>query len=364
MGRAGPSGTTRPVPAKTAESRPFDTAILVIADPAVQADLKLRADQKRQVEAFLEKVGPSLWVMRDWSFDQSRDRLEPLIRQTESSVRAVLTKSQRQRLQQIMLQQRGPEALLRPEIAQVLAISAGQLGQLRSVVDETRRSVEQLGRIPKDASAATEHDRAAHNLRIGEQDRILAILTDAQEKSWTALRGRRFAFSSLQPFSVPTPELQGAEAKDTWVNSEPLSLAGLRGQVVVVHFWTFGCGNCIHNYPWYRAWQRDFAPRGVTVIGIHTPETPGERDVARVRQKAKDNGLVFPILIDNQRRNWEAWGNSVWPSVYLVDRRGRVRYWWYGELKWGGREGEKLMRERIEEFLAEPAISPAQTGPG
>jgi hypothetical protein len=89
------------------------------------------------------------------------------------------------------------------------------------------------------------------------------------------------------------------------------------------------------------------------VLGVHTPEVDRERDVENVRRDATDADLTFPILIDNQKLNWDAWGNSMWPSVYLVDKRGYVRYWWYGELNWQGAEGEKLLRKRIEELLAE-----------
>ena len=73
-------------------------------------------------------------------------------------------------------------------------------------------------------------------------------------------------------------------------------------------------------------------------------------DVRVVGAKA---GLEFPIVIDNQKRNWDAWGNSMWPSTYLIDKEGYVRYWWYGELNWKGAEGEALLRKRIEELLAE-----------
>ena len=80
-----------------------------------------------------------------------------------------------------------------------------------------------------------------------------------------------------------------------------------------------------------------------------------ERDAARVRVEAEGEDLRFPILIDNDHRNWDAWGNSMWPSVYLIDKRGDVRYWWYGELNWQGADGEKRLRQRIEELLREDA---------
>ena len=111
-----------------------------------------------------------------------------------------------------------------------------------------------------------------------------------------------------------------------WINSEPLSLKGrLRGQVVVIHFWTNGCSNCVNNYPHYRARQERDAGKDVAIIGIHTPETEGERDLARIKRQAEKNGLKFPIVVDNDGTNWRVWKNQVWPTVYVVDRQGVVR---------------------------------------
>lgn len=138
-----------------------------------------------------------------------------------------------------------------------------------------------------------------------------------------------------------------------WLQSKPLTLASLRGQVVVVHFWTFGCVNCIHNYPAYKAWQQKYAGKGVTIVGIHTPEFQGEADVKRIRAKAEENGLKFPIAVDNGGRNWKNWKNRYWPSIYLIDKKGLVRYRWEGELDSARTKGERLMRQRIEELLAE-----------
>ena len=72
-----------------------------------------------------------------------------------------------------------------------------------------------------------------------------------------------------------------------------------------------------------------------------------------VRQKAKENELLYPIAIDNDARTWKAWANTMWPSTYVIDKNGYVRAWWYGELNWQGAEGEKFMREKIEQLLAE-----------
>ena len=102
-----------------------------------------------------------------------------------------------------------------------------------------------------------------------------------------------------------------------------------------------------------RGWQERFGKKGLTVIGMHTPETKRERSIDNVRAKVKENGMTYPIAVDNDRRNWKAWSNHVWPSVYLIDKKGRVRYWWYGELNWRGATGEAYLRGRIEELLAE-----------
>jgi thiol-disulfide isomerase/thioredoxin len=126
----------------------------------------------------------------------------------------------------------------------------------------------------------------------------------------------------------------------------------LQGQVVVVHFWTFGCINCIHNYPVYKAWQEKYAGKGVTIIGVHTPEFANEADSDRVRAKANANGLEFPIAIDNDSRIWKSWDNHYWPSIYLIDKKGRVRHHWDGELHLDTVEG-KQFASRIDELLAE-----------
>ena len=90
-----------------------------------------------------------------------------------------------------------------------------------------------------------------------------------------------------------------------WINSEPLSMKKLRGKVVLVHFWTNGCFNCKNNYPHYKAWQERYAGKDVVILGIHTPETIGERDIERIEKQAEKNGLKFPIAVDNEWRELE-----------------------------------------------------------
>ena len=91
------------------------------------------------------------------------------------------------------------------------------------------------------------------------------------------------------------------------------------------------------------------------ILGVHTPETSAERQPDSVRAKVQEAQFDFPVVIDNEKKNWDAWGNSMWPSVYLIDKQGRLRYWWYGELNWNEAGGQKIMAAKIEELLAEGA---------
>ena len=86
---------------------------------------------------------------------------------------------------------------------------------------------------------------------------------------------------------------------------------------------------------------------------MHTPETQSERSFDNLKSKVKESDLTYPVVMDQEGAIWNAWGNSMWPATYLIDKNGVVRYWWIGELNWDGAEGEKIMRQRIEELLAE-----------
>ena len=99
--------------------------------------------------------------------------------------------------------------------------------------------------------------------------------------------------------------------------------------------------------------RKRFEKQDVQIIGVHTPESDGEKVVDRIRSKARESGLEFPIAVDSDGKNWNAWSNTIWPAVYLIDKRGFVRYWWYGELNWQGTEGEAYMRDKIRELIAE-----------
>ena len=109
-----------------------------------------------------------------------------------------------------------------------------------------------------------------------------------------------------------------------WFNSAPLNLGDLRGKVVLVNFWTYGCSNCVNTLPHVTELYAKYRNRGLVVIGIHTPEFPFERSAANVQAALKRHGITYPVAQDNDSKTWEAYHNRYWPSQYIVDQHGRI----------------------------------------
>jgi thiol-disulfide isomerase/thioredoxin len=124
------------------------------------------------------------------------------------------------------------------------------------------------------------------------------------------------------------PSLDGASG---WLNSEPLGPAELRGQVVLVDFWTLTCINWLRTEPYVRAWSQAYRNDGLVVIGVHTPEFSFEHDLERVRQTTRDRTIDYPVALDNDYAIWSAFDNNYWPALYFVDRDGIIRDQHFGE---------------------------------
>ncbi|MBB4844949.1 cytochrome c biogenesis protein CcdA/thiol-disulfide isomerase/thioredoxin [Paucibacter oligotrophus] len=168
---------------------------------------------------------------------------------------------------------------------------------------------------------------------------------DTQISAWLAerLSWQQAARSeALQPAAAP--ELQELTR---WFNSPPLSLAQLRGQVVLLDFWTFACVNCVRSVPHLQAWHRRYAAQGLVVIGLHTPELGFEKDPAQLQAAIQRLGLGYPVAQDNQYRNWRNWQVQAWPTLFLLDRQGRVR------LRHVGEGDEALIEAEIQKLLAQ-----------
>lgn len=159
--------------------------------------------------------------------------------------------------------------------------------------------------------------------------------------TWTLLLGlHSLAFGDS---GRPAPEITG----QTWINTEPLRLAGLKGKVVLVEFWAFGCHNCRNVEPHVKGWHKKYADQGLVVIGVHTPETDFERYVKNVEHYVREQHITYAVVTDNDFATWTRYRNRAWPTVYLIDKHGVIRYMRVGEGAYAQTD------EFIRELLAE-----------
>jgi thiol-disulfide isomerase/thioredoxin len=131
-----------------------------------------------------------------------------------------------------------------------------------------------------------------------------------------------------------------------WLNSEPLTAGALAGRVVLVDFWTYSCVNWLRTLPYVRAWAAKYADRGLTVVGVHTPEFEFEHDLDNVRGAVGDLDVAYPVVIDNDFAIWRAFDNHYWPALYLADGTGRVRFHHFGEEAYA--ETEQAIQQLLE----------------
>jgi len=130
-----------------------------------------------------------------------------------------------------------------------------------------------------------------------------------------------------------------------WFNSKPLSLAQLRGKVVLVDFWTYSCINCLRTLPHLESWYRTYRSQGLVIIGVHTPEFAFEHVASNVRAAVKRLGIAYPVVQDNNYKTWDNYANEYWPAEYLIDRSGHVRHTHFGEGEYG--QTEDLIRRLL-----------------
>jgi thiol-disulfide isomerase/thioredoxin len=123
------------------------------------------------------------------------------------------------------------------------------------------------------------------------------------------------------------PELSNG----VWINSEPLNLKSMHGRVVLIDFWTFACYNCLNTLPHVKKWDAEYRDKGLTIIGVHTPESDLERNENDLRRQVTDLGIKYPVVTDNDYSTWKAYDVEAWPTVFLLDKQGRVRWSHVGE---------------------------------
>ena len=147
----------------------------------------------------------------------------------------------------------------------------------------------------------------------------------------------------------PAPAL----ASGPWLNGPETTLDAQKGKGVVLLFWTRDCINCKHNLGYWNDWAKRYSGTDVAVLSVHTPETRFERAPTATARFARSHGLRFPILVDNDAHVWNAYGVQSWPTEVLIDKQGRIRAEFAGELNWEGRREYKTVGKRIEALRAE-----------
>jgi thiol-disulfide isomerase/thioredoxin len=155
---------------------------------------------------------------------------------------------------------------------------------------------------------------------------------------------------------VDKGKVRAPEIGRVWLNSPPLSFRQLRGRAILVDFWDYTCVNCIRTLPYVQAWRERYLDKGLTVIGVHTPEFTFAQYESNVERGIREFGLTYPIVIDSDREIWKAFANRYWPTKYLLDIDGYLRYGHFGE--GGYRECEQVIQELLREIDPDISLPP------
>jgi len=141
-------------------------------------------------------------------------------------------------------------------------------------------------------------------------------------------------------------------AAGDWINSPPLTLKDLRGRVVLIDFWTFGCYNCRNTLPFINGWHDRYRDKGLTIIGVHSPEFDYEKKVENLRQQVDSLKIHYPVVSDNDYKTWDAYNVAAWPTVFLLDKQGRIRWTHVGEGNYD--EAERMIQSLLAEKETQP----------
>ncbi len=185
--------------------------------------------------------------------------------------------------------------------------------------------------------------------RIEQSSEVSSGLADLRGGGPVSRQGgtTRAAAGKRLPVYFRAPDFTGTQRWFNTPDDQPLSLSGLRGRVVLVDFWTYTCINCIRTLPYIEAWYRRYHQDGFTVVGVHTPEFPFEKEASNVERAIGDFGLTYPVAQDNDYATWTAYRNQYWPADYLIDATGRVRLVHFGEGSY--EETERAIRSLLAE---------------
>lgn len=332
---------------QTTEEEPLvpQNLLKLIHTPEVQRELGLEDDER--LLTILREIDRTWWPSRVLPAAKQFETTLKLEKRLIDALAQNLTPGKMRRLREIEIQSQGNRALLRTDVGEALKLGSEELRTINAAFLATDSLASQL--FEKKGGDA-ELEKKLRATRAKEQTVLDRILNSSQRKSLEKLIGKPLDFRNLKRIYPLAPELIDS---DEWAGTGRTTLEAERGKVVLVHFYAFQCHNCVANFEHYNRWHESLSNKGVTVLGIQTPETSAERDSKLVQRAAKEHGFEFPVLIDLKKSNWEAWGNTMWPTVYVVDKKGYIRYWWQGELNWQGATGDQAIERMVDELLME-----------
>ncbi|MFL5845117.1 MAG: cytochrome c biogenesis protein DipZ [Solirubrobacteraceae bacterium] len=215
-------------------------------------------------------------------------------------------------------------------------------------------------------SIADDFDGLSLSADLEKSDAVKKRLADLQGAPKFAASAHPDVASGLTDLG-PAPDFVGNQQWFNTPGDKPLTLAGLRGKVVLIDFWTYTCINCIRTLPYVKAWDEEYRDKGLVIVGVHSPEFSFEKNAGNVAKAIASDGLKYPVVQDNDLATWQAWGNQAWPAKYLIDAKGHVRYAHIGEGEYD--KTEEAIRALLAEAgatglggmaRAEGAITPSQ----
>lgn len=323
------------------------TLLSLFHDPLVLKELSISKAQFEDIRPALQQIDGPWWRARIRSAPEQRQITAAQEAQLMDLLRDRFGETTANRLRQLELLGQGSRCLIRPEVVQFLRLSAAQVQELEQAFQKT----DQLA-VKASAASGTEASAAQAELQKAKAQELKlarSTLNADQQRLLSLAIGKPFDTTQVQRIYPLAPELIDS---GSWVGSA-VTLEQQRGKVVLLHFYAFQCHNCIANYNIYNRWRQELADKGVVVIGIQTPETAAERNFEKVTRAAKNDGFQFPVLVDLKSENWTAWSNTMWPTVYVIDKSGFVRMWWQGELNWQGATGDQKIEDLVAILLKE-----------
>ncbi len=313
----------------------------------VVKELQISDDAYDSILPQLQEIDGPWWASRNLPADKHRKVIQEQEKKLVQLVESNFSPSSLKRLRQLEIQAQGYRALVRPDVGRYLKLTAPQTETLSKKFETIDTLASKI--FSKPGVEDPEAKKAWNEAKSKEPEWASQILTSPQKQRLAELIGPSFDTQRLERIYPLAPEFSQSES---WIGKS-VRLQDLKGKVVLVHFYAFQCSNCKANFPIYRRWTKELESKGVEVIGIQTPETSAESKMENVQEAYNRDGFAFPVLQDGDRVHWDKWANTMWPTVYVLDKKGFIRFWWQGELRWQGATVDEKIEKLVAKLLTE-----------